>query len=212
MEENMSIQMKIEDLIPHPKNYREHPKAQIEHLKESIAKFGFYKNVVISQDNYILAGHGVCKAATELGIASIPVIELKLNHNDPKALKVVAGDNEIGRLGEVNDRALTEILKEIQETDIEALVGTGFDDQMLAALIIATRGADEIPDFDAAAEWVGMPEFEAGEKSTVLYVHFNSIEDKMKFQDVVNIRYTKKTKSIHWPDNERNDLAAAQYK
>jgi hypothetical protein len=52
------------------------------------------------------------------------------------------------------------MLREIKETTPNGLLGTGYDDQMLANLLMVTRTQDEIKDFDTAAEWVGMPDFE----------------------------------------------------
>lgn len=104
-------------LLEHPKNYRVHPDDQLEHLMKSIEQNGFYRNVVIAKDNTILAGHGVVKASRKLGLTSVPVIRLDIDSNSSKALKVLAGDNELGKLAEVNDRALSEVLKEIMSKD-----------------------------------------------------------------------------------------------
>ena len=89
----------VSGLKPHPKNYRKHPEDQIEHLTESIGEHGFYRNVVISKDGVILAGHGVVEAAKKMGLKEIPVVRLGVKSDDPRAIKVLVGDNEIGHLG-----------------------------------------------------------------------------------------------------------------
>ena len=149
----------VTDLTPHPQNYVTHPDDQIEHLAQSIRENGLYRNVVIAQDETILAGHGVVEAAKKIGLDSIPVVRLDISSTDAQALKLLASDNEISNLAEVNDRALSNMLKEIHDNSPHGLAGTGYDEQMLANLLMVTRPQSEIADFDAAAEWVGMPEF-----------------------------------------------------
>ena len=94
----------IDKLKNHPKNYREHPDDQLAHLMKSIEQQGFYRNIVVAKDYTILAGHGVVKASRKLGLKEVPVVRLDIDANSTKALKVLAGDNELGRLAEVNDR------------------------------------------------------------------------------------------------------------
>jgi ParB-like chromosome segregation protein Spo0J len=47
---------------PHPKNYKKHPQDQLEHICKSIRENGIYRNILIANDNIILAGHGVYEA------------------------------------------------------------------------------------------------------------------------------------------------------
>ena len=58
--------MALTKLKPHPDNYADHPADQIDHIKQSITLFGVYRNIVVSKDNYILAGHGVVEAARSM--------------------------------------------------------------------------------------------------------------------------------------------------
>lgn len=127
----------IAGLKRHPKNYKRHPPEQLAHIKASLVEHGFYRNVVVARDSTILAGHGVVEAATELGAAQVPVIRLDIDPMDARALKVVAGDNEIARLGETDNGLLAELLKEIAASAPKALVGTGFDDAALKKLLAA---------------------------------------------------------------------------
>lgn len=133
---NVREERELKTLKPHPRNYRGHPVDQKAHLRASLKAYGFYKNIVITPGGVILAGHGITEAAIDEGIETGPVIVLVLDIDpeSPAALKIVAGDNEIGGLAEVDDRLLTEILKEIGQSEI-GLLGTGFDDATLANLI-----------------------------------------------------------------------------
>lgn len=214
-----AVKVKIGDLTPHPKNYRTHSADQIEHIKASIRTNGVYRNVIVAKDNVILGGHGVVQAAHELGLKIIPVIKLPWGSNDPRSLKVLAGDNEISRLASVDDRALTNVLKEIKDTDGFDLIGTGFSEQMLAALVMVTRTTDEIHDFDAAAHWVGMPEHDPGEKKFVMTIQFRNEDDRAAFIKQSNIKDEDlicgyaggRTWSTWWPPKETNDQTSIRF-
>jgi hypothetical protein len=116
-------QVPLDQLHPHPRNYRSHPEDQLLHLVESIKVNGVYKNVVATRDGTLLAGHGVVEAARLAGLTSVPVIRLDLDPESAAALKILVADNEISHLGEVDDRHLSELLREIGETT--GLLATG---------------------------------------------------------------------------------------
>ena len=65
--------------------------------------------------------------------------------------------------------------------------------------------ASEIEDFDAAAEWVGIPEYEKGEKPLQLIINFANAEDREKFAKLVGSPVTDKTKSIWFPHRDKDD-------
>lgn len=202
------------DLVkPHPRNYRAHPEDQLEHIRESIRVNGIYRNVIVAQDYTILAGHGLVQALRSMGAKTVPVLKLSVAPNDPKALKVLAGDNEVGKLGEINDRALTEMLKEVLDSD--GLLGTGFNEEQLAALLFVTRPASEIKDEQAAAHWVGLPEYdEKGETVWKLVISFPNEEARLEFTKVAGVKVDKiagKTWSTRWPWSEREDAASVRF-
>jgi hypothetical protein len=173
----------VAELRPHPKNYRQHPADQLAHIKASLGEHGFYRNVVIARDGTILAGHGVVQAARELGIEQLPAVRLNLDPDDRRALKVLAGDNEIARSGIVDDRALTELLKSVAGGDLDQLLGTGFNAEQLAILTFTTRMQSEIPDMQAAREWVGMPAYtsEPAVDSYYLSIRFVNEAERQAF-------------------------------
>lgn len=178
----------LNTLRPHPRNYRNHPEDQIEHLQASLSAYGFFRRIVVANDGTILAGHGIAQAANTLAQdvfervvvdGMVPVIQFPFGPDDPRALKLVAIDNEIGRFAEVDERALTDLLQEISE-ELDGLVGTGFDESMLAALAFATRTAEEFSTLDAANEWAGagMPEYGDWNGPIRLLVLFRNNEDR----------------------------------
>jgi len=198
------------DLKPHPRNYNAHPDDEIDHIVKSIKDNGVYRNIVIAQDNTILAGHGVVQAMRQMGMEQAPVKRLDIDSNDPRALKVLAGDNEIAHLSMKDDRMLTDLLKEISEFD-DGLLGTGYDEMMLANLLYVTRDANEIADFDEAAEWVGMPEYDEGQSTIKIIVHFRTQEDKIEFARILGLELIGKAGSTWWPQKEKEDLIAVRF-
>jgi len=201
----------IADLRPHPRNYRTHPDDQIEHLVESIRENGFYRNIVVSRDGVILAGHGVVEALRRMGFDQVRVARLGVDSGDPRALKVLTGDNEIARLGMIDDRVLSEMLREIKEHDARGLAGTGYDEQMLANLVYVTRPQSEIRDRDEAAEWVGMPEFEREPLPLQLRISFRNAEHREEFGRILGLRLTEKTRGAWWPPKEMEDPGSLMF-
>lgn len=204
----------VDELKPHPRNYQNHPDDQLEHLMTSIKENGFYRNVVIASDNVILAGHGAVEAARKLGMVNIPVIRLAISSDDKRALKVLTGDNEISHLAERDDRLLSELLKEVN--DELDLLGTGFDEMMLANLVMVTRPASEIADFDEAAHWVGMPEYENPDEVIKSVVSFRNEDDRNKFMQLIGVSKplgkTRNTTSFWWPEKDKEDLTSLKFK
>jgi hypothetical protein len=147
-------------LKAHPRNYRQHPPDQLAHIIRSIEEHGVYRNIVVAEDYTILAGHGVVKALTQMQRPTATVFRLPVAADSPQALKLLAGDNEIGHLAEVDDRMFTELLKEVKELDPAGLLGTGYDEMMLTNLVFVTRTEQEIADHNQAAAWAdaGMPD------------------------------------------------------
>lgn len=204
-------EVQIADLKPHPRNYHQHPQDQLDHIAESLQENGLYRNVVISADGFILAGHGVVLAAEQRGFRTMIVCRLPVAHDSPAALKVLTGDNEIAHLGIVDDRALTGLLKEIKDTAEHGLLGTGYDEAMLAGLLFVTRPESEIADFDEAAEWAGMPEYEQQTQPIKLIVSFETEDDRADFAEHLGVRLGPKTKSMWWPPRGKDDVSSVRF-
>jgi hypothetical protein len=203
-----AILLPLADLHPHPRNYRTHPQDQLEHLAESIREHGFYRNVVVAREKTILAGHGIVQAAKLVGLAAVPCVVLDLDPTEPRALKVLAGDNELAHLVEADDRALSELLKEIQETDDVGLLGTGYDAMMLANLAMVTRPSSEIADFDEAAQWAGMPEYTQEPEALELRVRFRTEDDRSEFARRLDLALSDHIKTTWWPTTADDDVSA----
>lgn len=204
----------VADLKPHPRNYRAHPADQLEHIAASLEEHGQYRNVVVAADYTILAGHGVVEAAVKnLGWTELRVGRVDVEPFSATALKILTGDNEIGRLAEIDDRLLTEHLKTLSEMD--SLLGTGFDDATLANLVFVTRHASEIQTVDEAAQWVGLPEFAGIDQPYRLIIQFDTVDERQQLMDLAGIDYTHyrngKAWSAWWPPRRREDLASLRF-
>ena len=123
----------IDDLTPHPRNWRRHPGHQLAHIKASLVEHGVYRNVVATASGVILAGHGVIEASRQLGLADVPVVFIDTDPNSPQAMKLLTGDNTLGGFADDDLPLMTAALNEL--ADIGELLGTGYDDDTLAALI-----------------------------------------------------------------------------
>jgi DNA modification methylase/ParB-like chromosome segregation protein Spo0J len=132
----------IKDLKPHPRNYRKHPKEQLNHIVQSIKENKIYRNVVIAKDNTILAGHGVIEGLQILEATEAPCIRLDIEPDSPEALKVLAGDNEIANLANDNTFLLAELLKEVSDKT-DNLIGTGYTDSTLEDLLDSLTKSSE---------------------------------------------------------------------
>jgi hypothetical protein len=209
-----SVQLVL--LKPHPRNYRQHPPDKLAHIIASIEAHGVYRNVVVAIDYTILAGHGVVKALTQMGRTEVTVFRLPIQPDSPQALKLLAGDNEIGHLAEVDDRMFTELLKEVKDLDPAGLLGTGFDDMMLTNLVFVTRTEQEIADHNQAAAWAdaGMPEYENGFIPFKIVISFRTEADREQFALQAALYFSRKEAKLWacwWPPREREDLASLRF-
>lgn len=191
----------ISGLTPHPKNYRKHPPEQLDHLAQSIREHGFYRSVVVARDGTILAGHGIVEAAGLVGLKQVPATFLDLDPDEPQALKVLAGDNELTRLAVNDDAGLSDLLQRIASEDASGLLGTGFDHPMLADLIFSASPERDGERLDPDAHWLGMPDYENERISSHfrLTVHFKTEEDVESFFKLIE---REKRTMLWWPESD----------
>lgn len=201
----------LADLRPHPRNYRSHPEDQIKHLAQSFREHGWYKNIVVAQDGTVLAGHGIRLGALAAGETHAPIRRLPLHPDSSRALKVLAADNEISHLAVDDDRALSEILRYVKDDDAEGLLGTGYDDMMLATLVMVTRPESEIRDHNEAAHWVGLPEYESFVEAPKVIVSFRNLDDRKAFFALLGQPFSEKTKSLWFPHREDEDPSSLRF-
>ena len=87
-------QIKIDRLVPNPRNARTHNRRQIKKIASSIERFGFVNPVLVDADNGIVAGHGRVEAARYLGLATVPT--LRVDHlSDADKRAYILADNRL---------------------------------------------------------------------------------------------------------------------
>jgi ParB-like chromosome segregation protein Spo0J len=207
---NPNERVPLDTLKPHPRNYRKYPPDQVQHIAATVMEIGIYKHLIVAADYTILSGHGIYEAARHLGLKSLPIKKLKYDKDDIRALKILLNDSDLGHLAEVDDRVLSEILKYVKENSPTGLSGTGYDEKMLAALVMVTRPASEIANIDEAKEWVGMPEYENTKEPFKVIVACADEETRKQFLDHIEAKTIKggvsnKVVSIWWPDKGGRD-------
>lgn len=144
---------------------RQHPRnpnnGDVEALTESIQINGFYTAITADRSTgYILAGNHRYQALLALNATQIPVIWADPD-GEGGALRVLAGDNQLSRLARMDNAALLEVLKDLQESEI-GLVGSGFDDIAMELLMQQVAMDAEAPIGDGAG-------FGAGEAPNGIY-------------------------------------------
>jgi hypothetical protein len=143
-----------------------------------------------------------------MGLAQVSVVKLDLDPDDPRALKLLAGDNEIGRLAEVDRKMLADLLGDLKGLDGDDLLGTGYGILDLDRLV-ASLGSP----IDVTAEWAGMPEFNQQDNGAFrqILVSFKSDEDAEKFAKVIGQSITKDTRALWFPEAEIIHVADKRY-
>lgn len=114
--------MRIEEIkISELKQYENNPRKNdgaVEAVANSIKEFGFKVPIIIDSENVIIAGHTRLKAASKLGLASVPcIIADDLTDDQIKAFRLA--DNKTSELAEWDFSKLETELSEM-EFDMKA--------------------------------------------------------------------------------------------
>ncbi len=139
----------LDDLRPHPRNYRRHPEHQLAILRESLRVHGQQKPVVITPDGTILAGHGLVEAAKAEGWAHVGCHV----YDGPYPEAFLAIDNRASDLAEDDETALAQLLQDLEAQEQLSAAGWQQDDlhELLLRLEAEEKGGrDETFDADQA--------------------------------------------------------------
>ncbi|MCJ7829172.1 MAG: ParB/Srx family N-terminal domain-containing protein [Dehalococcoidia bacterium] len=124
--------IEISKLRPHPQNPRTHPESAIDKLVKSLKEFGFTNPILISADNYVLAGHARLKAAEKAGLKEVPVIQLPLSGS--KALAYMIADNRLQEETLWDFPKLKDLLGVLDTGELDLEI-TGFDINEIEGLL-----------------------------------------------------------------------------
>ena len=144
--------VKTEELLPYENNARTHSDAQIAKIVRSIREFGFTNPILTDGDAGVIAGHGRLLAAQQLGLETVPTIELK--HLTPAQRKAyVIADNKLAL-----DAGWDMDLLRIEMGDLRDMAFdldlTGFDPMEVDKLFGPAGGntdPDDVPEVQAEA-------------------------------------------------------------
>ncbi|HEX2795359.1 MAG TPA: DNA methyltransferase [Croceicoccus sp.] len=92
-------------LTPPPRKLRKNPARQMSAIRASVANFGFINPILVDATGRIICGHARWLVAGELGLATVPVIQVDHLSEEEKRLYAIA-ENQTGALGEWDEDAL----------------------------------------------------------------------------------------------------------
>ncbi len=129
--ENVPIDLVKKD----PRNPRRHGAKQINILRAIIDRVGFVEPVLVDSDNVLIAGHGRLEAARQLGMSTIPVIQL-CHLSDAEIRLLMLAHNRIAELATWDEEALKIELTDLETLDLDFSLSdlTGFDAPMIDAI------------------------------------------------------------------------------
>lgn len=107
-----TVELSLKDIKPYENNPRINDNA-VDAVAKSIEEFGFQQPLVLDKDNVIIVGHTRYKAATKLGLETVPcVIADNLTEEQCRAYRLA--DNKVGELAQWDQHLLNIELDEIE--------------------------------------------------------------------------------------------------
>lgn len=124
----------INEVNEHPQNVRIHSKKNLDIIKHSLQEFGQTKPILVQKSTmYVIAGNGTLQAAKALGWTQIEAHLLDLTDDKANALAIL--DNKSTDESQWDEKGLTDLLKQLEETDVDLLNLTGFAPEDLDAML-----------------------------------------------------------------------------
>ena len=125
----------IDQLRPHPANSRLHSQKQIRQIAASEAEFGFIVPIIANSSGEIICGHGRWLAARVLGLAEVPVVQVR--HLSPAQIRAFQiADNKLCENAAWDERVLGQTLRELSLMNLDFdLEITGFEVAKIEMLI-----------------------------------------------------------------------------
>ena len=142
----------IERLRPYARNAKMHGADQVARIAARMARFGWTVPCMVGDDGELIAGHGRVLAATELGLAEVPVIRLgHLDEAERRAYRIA--DNKLTELGDWDEEMLRDEVAGLLADDFDLSL-LGFAEDELEALLQdpdlgedgAAEGENEVPE------------------------------------------------------------------
>jgi DNA modification methylase len=144
--------VKTDELRGYENNPRTHSDSQISKIVRSIREFGFTNPILTDGDAGVIAGHGRLMAAQQLGLETVPTIELKHLTAAQRRAYVIA-DNRLAEDAGWDDDLLRLELGDLRDMGFD-LDLTGFDPLEVDKLFGPAGGntdPDDVPEVQAEA-------------------------------------------------------------
>lgn len=135
-------QWPLDRLVPYDRNPRTHSPEQITKIAASMLEFGWTNPILVDEKAGILAGHGRLIAARQLGLETVPVVELT-HLTDAQKRAYILADNRLALDAGWDEELLAAELKALEGLDYD-LALTGFDVDELHDLL-EDEEAVEVP-------------------------------------------------------------------
>ncbi len=142
-------QTRVASLTANPANARVHSPQQIGQIARSIAAFGFNVPLLIDEARQVISGHGRLLAANELGLPTVPTIQLA-HLTDAQKRAFAIAENRLVENATWDRALLAEHFVALAAVDLDfTLDVTGFELPDID-LLIQGEPASEAPDPDDA--------------------------------------------------------------
>ena len=178
--------MKIEylspdELIPYSKNAKQHTPKQVDHIANSIKRFGFQQPIVIDKNKVVIIGHGRLMAAKQLKLEKVPVVLAEdLSEEDVKALRLADNKtNESDWLSDLLDEELAELA--IDGIDMTQF---GFD------------LGDVLPGENPYTQKTDIPQYEVTGEDVAIYDMFQDQKAKELIAEIEQSSVSDETKAF----------------
>ena len=139
-------------LAPMPGAPREHPKSQIRALTKSFEAFGQVLPILIDADGRIISGAAQWEVAKRLGMAEVMVIRIEYL-SEPQIKALMVGLNRLGDLSKWNEQALSTILLDLHQLDLDFdIEASGFTE---IEIELRVEGIDNLSELEDEQVLVG---------------------------------------------------------
>jgi hypothetical protein len=184
----------VASLVPAARNARTHSPEQVQEIANSIREWGWTIPVLIDEVGGIIAGHGRVLAASELGLATVPVMVAR-GWTEAQKRAYALADNKLA----LNAGWDLDLLR-IELADLRGMavdLGTiGFHALEIDQLFAHDR--------DPAEEWAGMPDFTQDDQHAFrsIVVHFKDQGAVDEFARLLGQSVSAKAKYMWFPWEE----------
>ncbi len=138
MIEREKIIVNLKELKAPEKNVRMHPEKQIKEIIKSLDKFGQYRDIVIDENNTVLAGNGLLEAMLMRGDTIANAVRL-VGLSEKEKYKFMLADNKTFSLGVDDLEAINDVIASLGD-DLDV---PGYDEETLKMIVAAAEDVTE---------------------------------------------------------------------